>query len=162
MYKNGDIVLKSPKSTAELSAVVALLQGTMKKTDSSFFDEIENNVKDCAKFTNDNLLSYQSIKQNYFSLIMNREIIKMAHQKYRAAAAVSQSIVRLAEDEEKDSKREPMLNRDAHHDIHSISTTNLAGVIDTVDKARLRKLIFRATRGKAICITEDIDKDLLK
>lgn len=161
--KNLEITLKGPKSTHEFNETVSALEASLKKTHSSFFDEIESSIKECTKFTTDNMKSYQQVKEDFYSLLMYREVIKMTAAKYREAEDIERDIVRQARDEEeKDEKMVPLINQDAHENIRTIATTNVAGVIDKTETERLRRLIFRATRGKAICITEDVNPEILK
>lgn len=156
------ISLCSPKTADDFNEVVLSLQKSKKKTASSFFDELEELIKEWTKFTNENLDRYHTIQQNYYSLILNKEIIKMANLKFREAVDIQNEIAKNHLDEENDSNKESLLNKDANKNIYNISTTNVAGVIDKIETERLRRLIFRATRGKAICITEDIDKIILE
>jgi V-type H+-transporting ATPase subunit a len=157
-----NVTLTAPESIDDFDKVISVIEMEMKKKASSFFDVIEDNVKNWAKFTTDNLESYSNIRENYYQLIMNKEVLKMANHKYREATEVQQNIIREAQDNEKDPKKESLLHADVNENIYTISTTNVAGVIDKVDTERLRRLIFRITRGKAICITEDIDAEILK
>lgn len=161
--KNLGITLKAPRSTKEFSDTVSTLEASMKKTHSSFFDEIESSIKECTKFTTDIMKNYQQGKEDFYSLLMYREVIRMTAAKYREAEDIERDIVRQARDEEeKDEKMVPLINQDAHENIRTIATTNIAGVIDKTETERLRRLIFRATRGKAICITEDVRSEILK
>lgn len=89
-----------------------------------------------------------------------REVYKMSTSKYRKAIGMDGDNIRI--DEEKDALRESLLNADANLDLSSIATTNIAGVIEQSDSLRLRRMIFRATRGKAMCIVEDVDPKFLK
>ena len=128
---------------------------------SSFFDDIEENVRGWVQFTEDNLKSYNTIVENYYMLILTKEIVKMVHRKYVDTQKAQENIVQQATDQGDDPMKERLLNSNPDSDYNIISTTNVAGVIDTSDCDRLRKLIFRATRGKAICLTEDIDPNLI-
>ena len=69
---------------------------------------------------------------------------------------------KVSADREEDSKTEPLLGSRRDFDFKTIMTTWIAGVIDKFDTLRLQMLIFRATRGKAIWITEDIETEILK
>jgi hypothetical protein len=42
---------------------------------------------------------------------------------------------------------------------NSVKITHIAGTIDVVEKDRLKKLLFRATRGKALTFFHDIQHD---
>ena len=57
--------------------------------------------------------------------------------------------------------KEPLLGSQDNN-YGSIMTTYIAGVINKSDTLRLQMLLFRATRGKAIWMTEDISPDVLK
>lgn len=142
--------------------MVSLLEKDMKKTHDSFFDAIEDKVKECTQFTTENMKSYQEVRANYFSLVMYREVIKMAKEKYSEAETTERDKILRSDEEGKDSKQEKLINEDANEDMASIATTNVAGVIDKSDVLRLQRLIFRATRGKAICMTEDVDPEVAK
>jgi len=94
---------------------------------------------------------------------MYREIIKMTASKYGEANHIEKDILNKAEeDNENDDLKKGLLQNDYDPAMQTISTTNVAGVVDQADVNRLQKLIFRATRGKAMCITEDVDPELLK
>ena len=154
--------LSGPASIDQFEHTIELLEDDMKKTASSFFDYIEDNVKNWSEFCTENIKSYADICENYYQLILNKEVLRMANHKYMEATQVEQNIVKTAQDQEQDPKKESLLNENANENIYAISTTNIAGVIDKVDTERLRRLIFRVTRGKAMVMTEDIDPELLK
>lgn len=160
--KNLGITLTGPSSIEEFNEVLSSLQKSTKKTHSSFFDEIEGLIKECSKFTTENISNYKELKQAFYSLLMYREVIRMTGNKYRQAQAIERDIVHHAEDEEEEDLKKSLLRNEYDSMENAITTTNIAGVVDQSDILRLRRLVFRATRGKAICMAEDIDPEMLK
>ncbi len=58
-----------------------------------------------------------------------------------------------------DDKHEPLLQNAAGLEGMGVSITHIAGTIETDEKARLKKLLFRATRGKALTYFQEIPVD---
>jgi len=143
-----------------MNEIVIKIEQKIKKSDTSFFDFIEEEAENCRKWSSETLKNYEQIKEGLLSLLMMREVYKMSTSKYRKAIGIDGDNVQI--DEEKDALRESLLNADANLDLSSIATTNIAGVIEQSDSLRLRRMIFRATRGKAMCIVEDVDPKFLK
>jgi V-type H+-transporting ATPase subunit a len=158
---NWEISLKAPKTTASMGEAIKLLEHEMKKTSSSFFDQIESDTKNIMDWTNDSQRNYKECQKGLLSLLMYKEVLKMSLSRYRQSIEIEQNITRKATTMQ-DSIREPLLESVDNSDFVAVSTSNISGVIDKFDVERLRRLVFRATRGKAICLTEDIDPEILK
>ena len=143
------INLSAPKGIDEMKQVVKILQDEMQKTETSFFDTIEDEVKKFNEWSKETFENYNKSKSWLASLLMMREVYKMSLNKYKDSAKIEEEIIRKA-DPEKDTLKEPLLGGDDAPNLHSISTSTVTGVIDKVDVLRLTRMIFRATRGKAM------------
>jgi hypothetical protein len=57
-----------------------------------------------------------------------------------------------------DDRQQPLLQNGGLEGM-GVSITHIAGTIETDEKARLKKLLFRATRGKALTYFQEIPVD---
>jgi V-type H+-transporting ATPase subunit a len=156
--KDMGLDLSQPENREELESIITLIEQLHKKSQHSLFDEVESKVNAWKKFTYDTMKSLKEVKERYFGMLMYREVVQFVDAKYKEAHKVDERQGSKVEDE----KEEALININANDGLNTISTTNIAGVIDKVDTQRMRRLIFRATRGKAMVITSDIDSELLK
>ena len=108
-----------------MGEAIKILEQEMKKTSSSFFDQIESDTKKIMDWTNDSQRNYKECQKGLLSLIMYKEVLKMSLSRYRQSIEIEQKITRKANIVQ-DSIREPLLES---VDIVAVSTTNIAGVI---------------------------------
>lgn len=159
--RNWDVHLEGPVNIEEMEDCIRRIEKEAGQTNSALFDDIEEEVQDCRKWKEDTLKSYQVAKDDLISLIMAREVYRMGREKYKVV--VERQEKKLNEEtKDKDTLKEPLLDDKIDSEYGIISTCNIAGVIDTEDSMRLRRLVFRATRGKAMVITEDIPPEIFK
>lgn len=163
--KNMGLHLKSPDNTEDYDASVVSIQESMQKTDSALFDEIEAKIKECTKFTTDIMQNYKTIKERFYQLLMHREVMKMTEAKKQDTREYEKGRAATAkphDEEQKESLNEPLINQNVHDNFSNIQISTIAGVVDKIESEKLRRFIFRSTRGKAMFFTEDVSPELLK
>ena len=82
-WHNMGIQLKGPKNLEDFYRAIGIIKESLKKSHVSFFDEIENKVKEWTKFNLEATQNYHEIVRSYYSLVMSREVLKFASRKYR-------------------------------------------------------------------------------
>jgi hypothetical protein len=121
---NWEIKLKAPKTTASMGEAIKILEQEMKKTSSSFFDQIESDTKNIMDWTNDSQRNYKECQKGLLSLIMYKEVLKMSLSRYRQSIEIEKTITRKANIVQ-DSMKEPLLDSVDNSDFVAVSTTKI-------------------------------------
>ncbi|CAI2384160.1 unnamed protein product [Moneuplotes crassus] len=154
------IPMTTPKTIQELEKALTKIQAKPGQTNSAIFDDIEEEIRKCREWKEETMKSYYETKKDLVSLVLMREVYKMGREKYRLAARIGE--VRGDGNSSKDMLKEPLLDQNVSGYYAAISIANIAGVVGKEDSIRLRRLVFRATRGKAIVITQDVSAEILR
>ncbi len=133
--------LKRPKTVDEFLQTLAKLQESRKKTRSSLLDEFEADLLQSANFLNDQAKKYQDMKEKHLWLVEYKHVLA----KSREIQAKSLPEPVMAGTETKLEAEEGLLQ--ASQLSQQLKIATIAGVIQTDDCDRFKRLIFRITRG---------------
>eukprot|EP00824_Muranothrix_gubernata_P005823 TRINITY_DN175_c0_g1_i1.p1 TRINITY_DN175_c0_g1~~TRINITY_DN175_c0_g1_i1.p1 ORF type:complete len:838 (+),score=142.13 TRINITY_DN175_c0_g1_i1:2-2515(+) len=130
------IKLKQPESPDVFMKAIDEMTKTRKKAASTFFDEIENELQDKENFLLEQTKKYHEMHDHYNYLIEYKFVL---------------------------SKTMEILTRDTfgrytgtNEEEKLIAFNYIAGVINSEDQIRFKRMIFRATRGNAVTVFEDM------
>jgi len=139
--------LKKPKDIDEFMRQIDIIQEQRKKSQSTFLDEIENEVTKRSDFLSAQQKKYEDIKDEYLKLIE----YKCAMQKVKEILSSHLPNV-IVEPPKDNSAATSSLHEETLNLTESIVKTEMkiavvAGVINVSDSDRFKRFIFRITRG---------------
>ena len=147
--------MKRPKSIEAMQRALNNQSKLKKKAPQIIFDIIESDIARQAKLIADQKSREEDMHHEFISLVERKAILKVADQLLN-----KQHPLDGREDPEGDSGlRADDLNLSARENLAGISQLHVASYAGTIlqsEKERLRKLVFRATRGTALTCFSDI------
>jgi V-type H+-transporting ATPase subunit a len=120
-----------------------------KKAPNLFFEEIEEDVTSKEKFIYEQSSKLKEMHDNYNSLLEYKAVLNKAKKSIN-----KDSVSNINLDEENDAAGAPLIHGD------DVRVAYMAGTIFKAEQLRFKKMIFRATRGNALCDFEDLKMEL--
>lgn len=166
--KTMNVEIVKPKDVGHFLGNLEKLRATKKRAANLLFEEIESDVVQKERFVVDQTERLKEMNDSYLTMIDYKnvlqkvgEIIPRIHaggNDVRASMhgglavnTTTQYRTSLNHDEEDRSQKQTLLQADDQN----VFITHVAGTIDPLEKERLKKLLFRATRGKALTYFSD-------
>lgn len=164
--------VRKPKDVEHFLENLENLRSQKKKANNLLFEEIEQDVVEKERFVVEQTEKLKEMNDSYLTMIDYKNVLKKVGEiiprihgggdNVRASMHGGLSVgagykTSLNDDDERIS-RNPLLNNDqpSHGmDGQGVYITHVAGTIDPLEKERLKKLLFRATRGKALTYFAD-------
>jgi V-type H+-transporting ATPase subunit a len=139
-----------PKSVQEFLQNINLMQGNMKKAGNLFFESIEDEIKQKEKFVQEQTRKGKEIYDSFNLLFEYKTVLKKANGILmdRGRGLVGDQAALGSLNDENSKEAEQLL-------AAGISIGHIAGTINKDEEFRFKKLIFRATRGNALCYFDD-------
>ena len=144
--------MAKPKSVREFLNTVNNMQGRMKKAGNLFFESIEDDIKAKEKFIQDQTRKSKEIHDSFNLLFEYRTVLRKASNilHHRGRSLNGNAMPSINGENNKEDEHEHLLQ-----DPTSIAVGHIAGTINQDEEMRFKKLIFRATRGNALCYFEN-------
>jgi hypothetical protein len=164
--KNLRIQVNRPKSTTAFIDGLGTVRIQKKKAANLLFEEIEHDVRDKEKFVMEQIEKLKEMQENYLTMIDYQNVlenVQLLLPKIQGGG-VRASVHGGLDEEEKDDKHWTIngennrMSGDARlsekvplmAEAGDIMIAHVAGTIEVDERPRLKKLLFRATRGKAL------------
>jgi len=162
------IKIVKPKNQQMFLESLAEIQTIKKKAVNMLFEEIEQEVIEKDRFVTNQIEKLKEMQDSYQTLLDYAQVLlnaKLVLPQIRGGNAMRSFHGGINLDVENTTSREeyktvekaPLLMENS--DENGVKITHIAGTIDVVEKDRLKKLLFRATRGKALTFFHDIQHD---
>lgn len=151
--KRHNVPMKKPKSVREFLNTINNMQGRMKKAGNLFFESIEEEIKKKEKFVQEQTRKSKEIHDSFNLLFEYRTVLRKANnilQDQGRGMDMDDAPRSINHDDAKDEEEELIPTAGGN-----IAVGHIAGTIDKVEEMRFKKLIFRATRGNALCYFDD-------
>ena len=164
-----NVQVRKPKDIAHFLENLESLRNQKKKANNLLFEEIEQDVIQKELFVIQQTEKLKEMTDSYLTMIDYKNVLKKVGEIIPRLHAGGEGGVRasmhgglniaggfhtsLNDEEEKDHSRVPLIN--SALEGQGVLITHVAGTIDPLEKERLKKLLFRATRGKALTYFAD-------
>lgn len=156
------VKVNKPKSIESFLEALTAVKNSKRKAANLLFEEIEHDVTDKEKFVLEQTEKLREMNESFFTMLdyekvlQNVKVILPRIQGGQINRANAQGGAIEIDEEFKGSsghtsingvtkEREPLLEN-----TDNVMIANIAGTIEVDEKPRLKKLLFRATRGKAL------------
>lgn len=152
--------VNKPKSIESFLEALTAVKNSKRKAANLLFEEIEHDVADKEKFVLEQTEKLREMNESFYTMqdyeqvLKNVKIILPRIQGGQINTAKAQGGAIEIDEEVKQGNhvsingvhndREPLLDQD------NVMIAHIAGTIEVDEKPRLKKLLFRATRGKAL------------
>lgn len=149
--KRHRVEMEKPKNVREFLNTINNMQNRMKKAGNMFFESIEDDIKNKEKFVQEQTRKSKEIHDSFNLLFEYRTVLRKASNilQDRGRGMVEDGNIHSLNNEDvKDTEREEPL-------VGGISVGHIAGTINKDEEMRFKKLIFRATRGNALCYFDE-------
>lgn len=158
--KNLKIKITKPKNIKSFLEALQTVKSQKKKAANLLFDEIEHDVKEKEKFVLEQTNKIKEMNDNYLTMLDYEKVLD--NVKFiipqLGAGRVRASMGGGAHVDEEESHRpvfsinvDQNRNSDAAPLVEAeVNIAHVAGTIELDEQPRLKKLIYRATRGKAL------------
>lgn len=150
--KRHQVPMKKPSSAQDFLNVINTMQSRMKKAGNLFFELIEDEIKQKEMFVQEQTRKGKEIHDSFNLLFEYKTVLKKAanilSDQGRGMVNEQAAIGSLNNEEEKSGDQQQLL-------AGGISVGHIAGTINKDEELRFKKLIFRATRGNALCYFDD-------
>lgn len=161
--KKHNVKLKPPKSVDDFLTKINSLRRVKKKAQNLFFEEIETDITQKEKFVQEQIRKEKDIYDSYILLVEYKKVLKLSKQMIMTSnQPLPKQIARTSlnasfreEDKEESETKEALL------DNAPIRVSSIIGTIQMNEKERFKKLVFRATRGNALCHFKDFEKPII-
>jgi V-type H+-transporting ATPase subunit a len=151
--KRHNVPMEKPISVREFLNTVNNMQSKMKKAGNLFFESIEEDIKNKEKFVQEQTRKGKEIHDSFNLLFEYRTVLRKANNilQDRGRGMVDEGGAphSLNGEDVKEEVETPLVGPG------NISVGHVAGTIDKAEEMRFKKLIFRATRGNALCYFDD-------
>ena len=136
----------------------------IKKVNNLFFEEIEKEINENEKFVQEQIRKEKDIFDSYILLKEYKKVMQLSRD--MIITNRSQSISGDPRSVNYGINAEGGNHGQQHQESlienqNMILVSNVIGTIETNEKERFKKLIFRATRGNALAHFRDFDKPIL-
>lgn len=174
--QNLKITINKPRNIQAFLDALQAVKSQKKKAANLLFEEIENDVIDKEKFVVEQTERLRQMNEQYLTMLDYEQVLRAVeeHIHKMRGGNVRGSVHGGAHIVDEETKNDPQyqfsINKDRlseRPDLNESEKTPLiegamevniaqvAGTIEADEKPRLKKLIFRATRGKALTFFQD-------
>lgn len=161
------IKIIKPKSIKSFLEALQTVKTQKKKAANLLFDEIEHDVKEKEKFVLEQTQKIREMNENYLTMLDYEKVLENVQFiiPQLGAGRVRASMGGGAHVDDEDPSARPVfsINLDQNRQSRAsrgsdaaplmeaeVNIAHVAGTIELEEQPRLKKLIFRATRGKAL------------
>lgn len=159
--KRHNVPMKPPKSVDDFLTKISTMRRIKKKANNLFFEEIENDIDQKEKFVQQQTKKEKDIYECFILLYEYKKVLNLGRELILHGEN--------ANFEDEDRRPFSVNNSMAHPHEESkaemlathVSVANIVGTIQISEKERFKRLIFRATRGNALCHFKDFDSPII-
>jgi hypothetical protein len=162
------VKVNKPKSINTFLEALSAVKNAKKKASNLLFEEIEHDVLDKEKFVIEQTEKLREMNESFYTMLDYEKVLENVKEilprlnggQLNKINAPGGAINNNNDEEEKNTggavsinsaERIPLLDGD------NVFIANIAGTIEADEKPRLKKLLFRATRGKALTFFTDYE-----
>ena len=148
--KRHHVPMKKPVSVQEFLINIGAMQENMKKAGNLFFESIEEEIRHKEKFVQEQTRKGKEIYDSFNLLFEYKTVLKKAGNIIleRGRGLVNEQAAIGSLNDENAKEAEQLISA-------GISVGHIAGTINKDEEFRFKKLIFRSTRGNALCYFDD-------
>lgn len=143
------------------------VKNAKKKAANLLFEEIEHDVMEKEKFVVEQTEKLREMNESFFTMLDYEKVLEVVRE---ILPKIQAGQVGRGERPRGQSQDEEVKGTGGHGSVSinsvekqpllgnaddNVFITNVAGTIEVDEKARLKKLLFRATRGKALTFFQD-------
>lgn len=155
--KRYEVDMEAPYSSEDFLDSISFMKSHAKKAGNMFFETIEKEIADKEAFIQEQTAKVKDMHENFNLLYEYKIVLKKAIKMIKGELADN--------DDDEDDERQDSKDNDSHNSQNSLADTNIsvghiAGTILQQEKLRFKKLVFRATRGNALCYFSDFNKPM--
>ncbi|CDW80575.1 v-type atpase 116kda subunit family protein [Stylonychia lemnae] len=157
--KHLKVKIQKPKSIKSFLEALSAVKNAKNKASNLLFEEIEHDVRDKEKFVIEQTEKLREMNESFLTMLdyekvlENVSIVLPQIQGGQVRSSMHGGIV--LEEQKSTSinniEKAPLLDND------NVYIAHIAGTIEVEEKSRLKKLLFRATRGKALTFFQDFE-----
>lgn len=157
------VKVTKPRSQTEFLEQLKEISDQRRKAMSMLFEEIEQEVLQKERFVTDQMEKLREMQENFVTMLDYQKVLEKVAivLPQIGAGQARQSFhggINVDHEETKSLERMPLMG--SMDD--GVKITHIAGTIEVEEKDRLKRLLFRATRGKALTFFEDFKIDAAK
>lgn len=154
------VKIQKPKSIKSFLEALTAVKNSKNKASNLLFEEIEHDVRDKEKFVIEQTEKLREMRESYLTMLDYEKVLEnvaVILPQIQGGNVRSSVHGGLDVEEAKGTsinsvERSPLLEN-----TDNVYITHIAGTIEVDEKARLKKLLFRATRGKALTFFKDYE-----
>ena len=139
---------------------ITALKGEIKTADSMLFEEVEKKVSERERFVTEQSERLKEIEESFNTLVDYQQVLVRAQK-----LQITGNVPNLGADQEggninasNPDFREESKNLLISHQERELSFAHIAGTIDSTEKLRMKKLLFRATKGTTLVVFSDFEE----
>jgi hypothetical protein len=157
------VKIQKPKSIKSFLEALSAVKNAKNKASNLLFEEIEHDVRDKEKFVIEQTEKLREMNESFLTMLDYEKVLEnVAIVLPQIRGGAVRSSMHGGMDIEEESKGHSINGGDVDNaplldNGDNVYITHIAGTIEVDEKARLKKLLFRATRGKALTFFKDFE-----